>query len=161
MSAVSRAGSALLLRGPRRRVMGPMSPKRGNKNYYKGKGAKVGGRLTSTAQFRKDYTKMRFFVIPDLAGFELTPYVSRATPEVKTPPPQVTPIPEVPKDVEIPEHFCFKGNRSPGPRKPSYDAKYHHKKKLALRGGFKFTEKEIRKLERERIAREQARAQED
>lgn len=77
-----------------KKLNGPLSPKRGNKNYYKGKGGWKGGSLDKHGNFRKDYSKMKFLVVPDLTNFELTAYVSQATPAVTTPAPV---MPEMPK----------------------------------------------------------------
>eukprot|EP00052_Salpingoeca_macrocollata_P032177 m.5016 g.5016 ORF g.5016 m.5016 type:complete len:97 (-) comp3325_c0_seq1:19-309(-) len=66
-----------LLRGARR---GVMSPKQGNKHYYKGKGGRSVGFHTRRGGFIVDSFKRPNFVVPDLQGFELKPYVSRRAP---------------------------------------------------------------------------------
>ena len=55
----------------------PLTSKRGNKNYYKGKGATKEGRLTSKGRFIVDKLKRLQLVVPDLTGFKLKPYIAR------------------------------------------------------------------------------------
>jgi len=60
-----------------------MSPKRGNKDFYKGKGGTSQGRITSKGRFIQIPTKMKFILAPlqkDLSSFPLKPYVSKKTP---------------------------------------------------------------------------------
>eukprot|EP00695_Tsukubamonas_globosa_P001876 TRINITY_DN294_c0_g1_i2.p2 TRINITY_DN294_c0_g1~~TRINITY_DN294_c0_g1_i2.p2 ORF type:complete len:75 (+),score=13.50 TRINITY_DN294_c0_g1_i2:130-354(+) len=56
-----------------------MTSKKGNKNYYKGRGARTLGKYTSKG-FRFEPEKVPEIVVPDLTGFELLPYVARNTP---------------------------------------------------------------------------------
>ena len=65
----------------------PLSPKRANRRFYKGKGGTSEGRHTRKGRYVMDPDKMLTLEVPDLSGFELKPYVSRFTPKVKTAPP--------------------------------------------------------------------------
>jgi len=60
---------------------GRMTPKMGNKNFYKGRGCKPMGRHTSKAKYVIEPHRIPFLEVPDLAGFELKPYVSKRTPK--------------------------------------------------------------------------------
>jgi len=62
----------------------PLTVKRGDKNYYKGKGATKQGRHTSKAKFMVDPKKLLELVFPDLNGFKLKPYIAASA--SKTPP---------------------------------------------------------------------------
>ena len=62
----------------------PLSPKRANRRFYKGKGGTSEGRHTRKGRYVMDPDKMLTLEVPDLSGFELKPYVSRFTPKVKT-----------------------------------------------------------------------------
>ena len=66
-----------------------LSPKRGNKHYYKGKGAASTGRHTRKGGYELLEHKLPNFAVPDLAGFELKPYVSYSVP--RNPAPKATP----------------------------------------------------------------------
>uniref|UniRef100_A0A7S2RFS1 39S ribosomal protein L41, mitochondrial n=1 Tax=Rhizochromulina marina TaxID=1034831 RepID=A0A7S2RFS1_9STRA len=57
----------------------PLSPKRARKGYYKGNGCRSEGRHTSKGGFVVDKNRLLELVVPDLQGFKLKPYVSRAT----------------------------------------------------------------------------------
>jgi hypothetical protein len=59
-----------------------MSPKRGNNQFYKGKGGTSQGRSTTTGKYLMDTTKMKFIVAPDLTQCPLKPYVSKRTPKL-------------------------------------------------------------------------------
>lgn len=75
---------ALVQRGRwQKGLFGPLSPKRANRLYYRGTGANKGGRLTRKGNFIKMYQRMKFLNVPELEGFGLTPYVSKATPWIK------------------------------------------------------------------------------
>ena len=65
----------------------PLSPKRANRRFYKGKGGTSEGRHTRKGRYVMDPDKMLTLEVPDLSGFELKPYVSRFTPKVQTAPP--------------------------------------------------------------------------
>lgn len=56
----------------------PMTSKMGNKNFYKGKGGTKEGHLNSKANFVVDPEMRLEIVAPDLTGFKLKPYVSKA-----------------------------------------------------------------------------------
>eukprot|EP00118_Oscarella_pearsei_P025599 m.308445 g.308445 ORF g.308445 m.308445 type:complete len:102 (+) comp44015_c0_seq1:50-355(+) len=72
-----------LIRGARR---GNMTSKRGNRTFYKGRGAKSTGYHTSKGNFIVQKQKVPEFVVPDLTGFQLRPYVSYKTPKIKCSP---------------------------------------------------------------------------
>ncbi|KAI9293494.1 hypothetical protein K502DRAFT_30840 [Neoconidiobolus thromboides FSU 785] len=59
-------------------VREPMIRKRGH-NYYKGTGTGSHGRFTKRGQYMINPYKVRHYVVPNLEGFELTPYVSHRT----------------------------------------------------------------------------------
>ncbi|GBG28976.1 54S ribosomal protein L27, mitochondrial [Hondaea fermentalgiana] len=81
-----------------KKLRGPLSPKRGNRHYYKGKGGWKGGFVSKHGNFIKDYSKMKFILPPDLTDCELTAYVSNATPQIKTPPPAMPVVPTTNKN---------------------------------------------------------------
>ncbi|XP_028406369.1 39S ribosomal protein L41, mitochondrial-like [Dendronephthya gigantea] len=72
-----------LVRGASRRVM---TGKRGNKNFYKGRGVKPTGFHTKKGHYVIVPKKVPEFVVPDLTDFELKPYVSYHSPKVVCPP---------------------------------------------------------------------------
>jgi hypothetical protein len=90
--AVGRALGAQAVRGARR--FGPATSKKGNLGYNRGRGAWKGGFLSSKGRFVPDEARKKFMVVPDLTGFELTPYVALDTPKVviNYPRPSVDPI---------------------------------------------------------------------
>jgi len=61
----------------------PLTGKKANKNFYKGSGRShlLGGaplgKMTRAGGFRVQEHKVPQFVVPDLEGFHLKPYVSR------------------------------------------------------------------------------------
>ncbi|KNB46064.1 39S ribosomal protein L41 [Blastocystis sp. subtype 4] len=57
----------------------PLSPKRGNREYYKGNGCRSAGRHTAHVLSEKSLV----LDVPDLTGFKLKPYVAYSTPKVK------------------------------------------------------------------------------
>ncbi|KAI7862286.1 mitochondrial ribosomal protein L27-domain-containing protein [Spinellus fusiger] len=57
----------------------PLSAKRGH-NFYKGTGSGAMGRHTKQGGYKVDWSKVRTFIVPDLEGFMLGPYVSRKAP---------------------------------------------------------------------------------
>ncbi|KAI8145078.1 mitochondrial ribosomal protein L27-domain-containing protein [Fennellomyces sp. T-0311] len=61
----------------------PLSAKRGH-NYYKGTGSGAMGRHTKKGGYKIDWNRVRTFVVPDLEGFSLGPYVSRKTTRPQT-----------------------------------------------------------------------------
>ena len=84
MSSVFRSTLPVLGKFSRRQNrIGNTTPKRMNRRYYKGKGARKGGRVTSKGVFVADSSK-RITIIPpnNLADFQLGPYVDPATPAV-------------------------------------------------------------------------------
>lgn len=65
-----------------------LHPKHGPKNFYKGYGAKSMGHRTRRGGYVVDYKeKVPQYMVPDLEGCELKPYVSAKTPLIKVPPP--------------------------------------------------------------------------
>ncbi|XP_057302145.1 39S ribosomal protein L41-A, mitochondrial-like [Hydractinia symbiolongicarpus] len=71
-----------ILFGATRRVM---TGKHGNKNFYKGRGVRNPGFHTKWGGYKIVQKKVPEFIVPDLSGFEMKPYVSYRTPQVKTP----------------------------------------------------------------------------
>eukprot|EP00640_Fibrocapsa_japonica_P010063 CAMPEP_0113935662 /NCGR_PEP_ID=MMETSP1339-20121228/2780_1 /TAXON_ID=94617 /ORGANISM="Fibrocapsa japonica" /LENGTH=89 /DNA_ID=CAMNT_0000937893 /DNA_START=24 /DNA_END=293 /DNA_ORIENTATION=+ /assembly_acc=CAM_ASM_000762 len=71
--------SKYISRAARKRL--PMISKWGNKNFYKGKGGRKHGRLTSKGAFVVDRKAMINFLVPELSGFKLLPYVAVTTPK--------------------------------------------------------------------------------
>ncbi|RDD44511.1 39S ribosomal protein L41, mitochondrial [Trichoplax sp. H2] len=65
-----------------------MTSKRGNKNFYKGRGAKSSGTKTKRGGFVVQPHKIPELMVPDLTDFELKPYVSHKA--LKINPPIVT-----------------------------------------------------------------------
>ncbi|CBK22456.2 uncharacterized protein [Blastocystis hominis] len=61
----------------------PLSPKRGNREYYKGNGCRPTGRHTSHGGYICEKDKAVVFDVPDLTNFKLKPYVAFSTPKVK------------------------------------------------------------------------------
>jgi hypothetical protein len=90
--AVGRAVGAQAVRGARR--FGPATSKKGNMGFNRGRGAWKGGFLSSKGRFVVDDARKKFMVVPDLTGFELTPYVALDTPKVviNFPRPSLDPI---------------------------------------------------------------------
>ncbi|KFV49263.1 hypothetical protein N328_09614, partial [Gavia stellata] len=66
--------------------MSPFTSKRGPRSYNKGRGAKKLGVLTSNKKFILIKEMVPQFVVPDLEGFKLKPYVSYRAPEGSEPP---------------------------------------------------------------------------
>ncbi|KAJ3137345.1 hypothetical protein HDU90_002132 [Geranomyces variabilis] len=56
---------------------GVLSAKQGNKNYYKGTGSGKMGRWTARGRYILEPWRFRQWVVPDLSGSELKPYVSK------------------------------------------------------------------------------------
>eukprot|EP00794_Sanderia_malayensis_P011166 gene11166-12339_t len=65
---------------------GVMTGKRGNKNFYKGRGVRNPGFHTKKGQYIVVKKKVPEFIVPDLTGFQLKPYVSWKTPRAETQP---------------------------------------------------------------------------
>jgi len=59
-----------------------LTGKRGNKNYYKGKGCRTMGRHTRKGKYILMEEKMPDYMVPDLLGFKLQPYVSHEQPKI-------------------------------------------------------------------------------
>ncbi|CAN0112552.1 unnamed protein product, partial [Discosporangium mesarthrocarpum] len=55
----------------------PLTSKKGNKNYYKGKGARKEGHLNSKGRFIVDPSLRLEIMAPDLTDFKLKPYVAK------------------------------------------------------------------------------------
>ncbi|KAI8871350.1 hypothetical protein GQ42DRAFT_4674 [Ramicandelaber brevisporus] len=64
-----------VFRGARR---GVMTSKQG-RNFYKGTRSGKMGEHTKQGGFRVDYNRVRTYVMPDMTGCELKPYVAHAT----------------------------------------------------------------------------------
>lgn len=65
-----------------------LHPKHGPRNYYKGNRARSLGRHTTKGKYIIDWKeKVPEYVVPDLKGCDLKPYVSHRTPLIKVPPP--------------------------------------------------------------------------
>ncbi|XP_065882564.1 large ribosomal subunit protein mL41A-like [Dysidea avara] len=60
----------------------PMTSKRGNKDFYKGGGAKPTGVPTKKGGYLVLQNRITHIIIPDLTGFKLKPYVSLSSPKV-------------------------------------------------------------------------------
>ncbi|NXY76827.1 RM41 protein, partial [Glareola pratincola] len=73
-----------LVRGADR--MSPFTSKRGPRSYNKGRGAKRPGVLTSSRKFIRIKEMVPQFIVPDLEGFKLKPYVSYRAPPGSEPP---------------------------------------------------------------------------
>ncbi|KAI9346502.1 mitochondrial ribosomal protein L27-domain-containing protein [Obelidium mucronatum] len=61
-----------------------LTSKLGNKNFYKGKGSGPMGRWTAKGKYLLEPFRFRQFMIPDLAGCQLTPYVNPNIPKSKS-----------------------------------------------------------------------------
>lgn len=57
-----------------------LTSKRGPKDYYKGKGALATGVHTRKGGYKVQKEKAPDFVVPDLTGFKLKPYVAYEVP---------------------------------------------------------------------------------
>ncbi|NXD27912.1 RM41 protein, partial [Spelaeornis formosus] len=73
-----------LVRGADR--VSPFTSKRGPRSHNKGRGAKKLGVLTRNKKFLLIKEMVPEFVVPNLAGFKLRPYVSYRAPEGSEPP---------------------------------------------------------------------------
>ncbi|XP_061460161.1 large ribosomal subunit protein mL41 [Rhineura floridana] len=60
--------------------------KRGPRSFYKSRGAKVLGCITSSRKFKLVPEQVPRLVVPDLSGFKLRPYVSYRAPAGSEPP---------------------------------------------------------------------------
>ncbi|XP_043575840.1 39S ribosomal protein L41, mitochondrial [Chiloscyllium plagiosum] len=58
-----------------------LTSKRGPRSFYKSRGAKPAGVLTSSGKFIKIRKMVPEFVVPNLEGFKLKPYVSYKAPK--------------------------------------------------------------------------------
>mmetsp|Transcript_13478 Transcript_13478/g.34962 ORF Transcript_13478/g.34962 Transcript_13478/m.34962 type:complete len:92 (-) Transcript_13478:34-309(-) len=65
-----------------------LTPKNGPRDFYKGKGAAAPGHHTRKGGYTMLSWKLPKYMVPDLTGFELKPYVdpSAVRPNAKTPP---------------------------------------------------------------------------
>ncbi|GCB73494.1 large ribosomal subunit protein mL41 [Scyliorhinus torazame] len=57
-----------------------LTSKRGPRSFYRSRGAKPGGIITSSGKFLKIRTMVPEFIVPNLEGFKLKPYVSYKAP---------------------------------------------------------------------------------
>ncbi|KAM9370941.1 large ribosomal subunit protein mL41 [Phaethornis superciliosus] len=73
-----------LVRGADRTA--PFTSKRGPRSYNKGRGAKRPGLLTSNRKFILIREMVPEFIVPNLEGFKLKPYVSYRAPQGSEPP---------------------------------------------------------------------------
>lgn len=64
----------------------PMTSKRGNKEFYKGRGARPAGVPTKSGGYLILQNRIPHIVVPDLTDFQLKPYVSLKAPKVDTEP---------------------------------------------------------------------------
>mmetsp|Transcript_33879 Transcript_33879/g.94403 ORF Transcript_33879/g.94403 Transcript_33879/m.94403 type:complete len:115 (-) Transcript_33879:42-386(-) len=83
LDGLVRGAGATMLRGKflkRQGRRGVLSPKRGNKDYYKGKGGLKPGVHTKHGGYRYRPEKMIDYRVPDLSGFHLKPYVASNAP---------------------------------------------------------------------------------
>ena len=81
------ANNAVILRGKFNKSMRRwsdkgMSSKKGNYNYYKGKGVPREGKLNSRGRFVVDWRKRMNLLYPSLENFNLKAYVDPQTPKV-------------------------------------------------------------------------------
>jgi len=67
----------------RRQQRGWHISKRGNKRFYKGRGARSLGEVDSKGHFRYNPAKLPVFHVPDLTDCELKPYVAYGTPKLE------------------------------------------------------------------------------
>ncbi|EDO31931.1 predicted protein [Nematostella vectensis] len=72
-----------IIRGATR---GVLTGKKGNKNFYKGRGVRPPGFHTRRGEYKIVQRKVPEFIVPDLSGCDLKPYVSYKAPKVDTPP---------------------------------------------------------------------------
>lgn len=97
MTGALRASSPALRRfvrargGLARKGTAWLHPKHGPRFYYKGNRARNLGWHTRRGGYMIDAEKVPEWVVPDMEGNELLPYVSARTPKIKVPPP---PMPE-------------------------------------------------------------------
>lgn len=66
-------------REPAKGFYGMMSRKRGNKHYYKGFGNSNLGHFTRGGAYQLDADKLPVYVVPDLQGCALRPYVENSS----------------------------------------------------------------------------------
>ncbi|KAK4753413.1 hypothetical protein SAY87_022211 [Trapa incisa] len=77
-------GLARAARRKRTSSLDILSSKRAPRNYYKGKNCKPTGFHTRKGGYVVVQEKLPNYVVPDLTGFKLKPYVSQCPIEVKT-----------------------------------------------------------------------------
>eukprot|EP01128_Nolandella_sp_AFSM9_P008158 TRINITY_DN4719_c0_g1_i1.p1 TRINITY_DN4719_c0_g1~~TRINITY_DN4719_c0_g1_i1.p1 ORF type:complete len:161 (-),score=44.29 TRINITY_DN4719_c0_g1_i1:253-735(-) len=73
----------------RRALRGKTNSKKGPRNFAKGRGARLMGKVSSKGKFTYRSFRTPVFMVPDLTDCELKPYVAYGTPKVKVPPPEV------------------------------------------------------------------------
>ncbi|XP_070614290.1 large ribosomal subunit protein mL41 [Erythrolamprus reginae] len=73
-----------LVRGADR--MAEWTSKRGPRTFFKSRGCKVFGPITSSRKFRLVKDQVPILMVPDLTGFKLKPYVSYRAPAGSEPP---------------------------------------------------------------------------
>ncbi|EGG24324.1 hypothetical protein DFA_06474 [Cavenderia fasciculata] len=54
-----------------RNLIGNLTPKMGNKNYYKGRGVRNVGTISSTARFKVEQSKVQIINAPDLTDCDV------------------------------------------------------------------------------------------
>ena len=63
---------------------GPITSKKGNRFFYKGRGVGSRGVFTTKGIFQVQTWRIYNFIVPDLTDCKLKPYVSSRTPIVRT-----------------------------------------------------------------------------
>lgn len=93
-----------LVRGADR--MAEFTSKKGSRTHYKPRGTRPTGRQTCSGKFIRIKEMVPEFVVPDLTGFKLKPYVSYRAPEGAEPAPTAESLfhevvaPQIQKDFE-------------------------------------------------------------
>eukprot|EP01102_Stenamoeba_stenopodia_P022439 TRINITY_DN9342_c0_g1_i1.p1 TRINITY_DN9342_c0_g1~~TRINITY_DN9342_c0_g1_i1.p1 ORF type:complete len:180 (-),score=37.86 TRINITY_DN9342_c0_g1_i1:43-582(-) len=80
---------------------GAVTPKTAPRGWYKGRGARSLGHHTKHGSFVLEARKIPAYVVPNLEGCELKPYVAKNTPPPKKRPPHKAPT--------VPEMLAFYG----------------------------------------------------
>eukprot|EP01088_Endostelium_zonatum_P006252 TRINITY_DN1835_c0_g1_i1.p1 TRINITY_DN1835_c0_g1~~TRINITY_DN1835_c0_g1_i1.p1 ORF type:complete len:101 (+),score=13.30 TRINITY_DN1835_c0_g1_i1:5-307(+) len=74
---------------------GRVSTKHTTRGLYKGVGCRRLGRHTRKGRYIVNPLRIPEYVVPDLTGFELKPYVSKNTPKIKVLPITVNDVPDL------------------------------------------------------------------
>ncbi|KAK9833988.1 hypothetical protein WJX81_000994 [Elliptochloris bilobata] len=69
-------GAALRYRRVPAKGFKRLTSKQGNKNYYKGKGVQSTGHHTKLGHYQVTEAKRPKYMVPDLTGFTLKPYIA-------------------------------------------------------------------------------------